>query len=42
MGSIYILAITNNNKVIHEQKAEESNHKNISFDIAIKYIDTPL
>jgi hypothetical protein len=32
--NFYVYSYTCNNKLIHEQKAEESNHKNISFDIA--------
>jgi hypothetical protein len=40
--NIYIYSYNHNSKLIEELKAKENNHKNIVFDTAIEYVDTPL
>jgi hypothetical protein len=38
---LYIYSYKRGNTLIDEQKIDENNHRNILFDIAIKYTDTP-
>jgi hypothetical protein len=39
--NLYIYVYKRNDKLSDEQKSDENNHKNIVFDVAIEYMDTP-